>query len=96
MSIEAKDLIKRVLTVNPNDRIGSFAGADKDIKSHTFFAGVDWDAMSNKDVEVPFKPKVSDPLDGSNFDDYSKLEDKAKNEKMQKLTAAEEKLFTRF
>lgn len=96
MSMEARDLIKRVLTVNPNDRIGSFAEADKDIKSHKFFAGVDWDAMSNKNVEVPFKPKVSDPLDGSNFDDYSKLEDKAKKEKMQKLTAAEEKLFAKF
>lgn len=96
MSMAAKDLIVRMLTVNPNDRLGSFAGADRDIKEHKFFEGMDWEQLSKKNVKVPFKPKVSDPLDGSNFDDYSKLEAKAKKEKYGKLTGAEQKLFTRF
>ena len=96
MSLESKDLIKRMLTVNPNDRLGSFAGADEDIKNHPFFEDIDWVKLANKEAKVPFKPKVSDPLDGSNFDDYSKLEAKAKKEKVQKLTAAEQKLFARF
>ncbi|KAL9180249.1 hypothetical protein ACHAXT_008219 [Thalassiosira profunda] len=96
MSTYSRDLIKRVLTVNPNDRLGSFARGDKDIKSHPFFETIDWENLAMKNVKVPFTPKVSDPLDGSNFDDYSKLEAKAKKEKVQKLTAAEQKLFNRF
>lgn len=96
MSSASKDLIVRMLTVNPNDRLGSFAGGDKDIRDHKFFDGIDWENLSKKNVKVPFKPKVSDPLDGSNFDDYSKLEAKAKKEKMPKLTGAEQKMFTRF
>lgn len=96
MSADSRDLIKRMLVVNPNDRLGSFAEADGDIKAHRFFDTIDWEKLDKKEVEVPFKPKVSDPLDGSNFDDYSKLEAKAKKEKHHKLTAAEQKLFAKF
>mmetsp|Transcript_25000 Transcript_25000/g.45211 ORF Transcript_25000/g.45211 Transcript_25000/m.45211 type:complete len:830 (-) Transcript_25000:336-2825(-) len=96
MSAESKDLIKAMLTVNPNDRLGSFAHAEKDIMAHKFFKNIDWKKLSKKEITVPFKPKVSDPLDGSNFDDYSKLEAQAKKEKTTKLTAAEQKLFTKF
>ena len=81
MSAQSKDLIKRMLTVNPNDRLGSFSNAEKDIKSHSFFKDIDWKKLCKKDIKVPFKPKVSDPLDGSNFDDFSKLEARAKKEK---------------
>mmetsp|Transcript_12484 Transcript_12484/g.26996 ORF Transcript_12484/g.26996 Transcript_12484/m.26996 type:complete len:827 (-) Transcript_12484:495-2975(-) len=96
MSAESIDLIKCILTVNPNNRLGSFARAEKDIKSHKFFKDIDWKKLSSKKMKVPFKPKVSDPLDGSNFDDYSKLEAQAKKEKTTKLTAAEQKLFSKF
>lgn len=96
VSFYSRDLIKRMLTVNPNDRLGSFVNAENDIKCHPFFKDIDWKKLCKKELKVPFKPKVSDPLDGSNFDDYSKLEAKAKHEKMHKLTSAEQKLFTRF
>ncbi|KAL7543447.1 hypothetical protein ACHAWF_007405 [Thalassiosira exigua] len=96
MSADSKDLIKKILTVNPNDRLGSFAGADKDIKNHQFFADFDWEKLTKKEANVPFKPKVSNPLDGSNFDDYSKLEAKAKKEKVGKCTSQEQKMFARF
>lgn len=96
MSQLAKDLIKRMLTVAPADRLGSFHGADKDIRSHPFFDDIDWDGMLEKKLKVPFLPKISDPLDGSNFDDYSKLEAKVKKEKLPVLTGAEQKLFKNF
>mmetsp|Transcript_230 Transcript_230/g.554 ORF Transcript_230/g.554 Transcript_230/m.554 type:complete len:116 (+) Transcript_230:71-418(+) len=96
MSTSSKDLIKRMLTVNPNDRLGSFANAEKDIKSHPFFHDIDWENLTKKTIKVPFKPKVSDILDGSNFDDYSKLEAKTRKEKVQRLTGAEQKLFAKF
>ena len=96
MSKSAQDLITRMLTVNPADRLGGFAGGDKDIKSHPFFESINWEALSSKKAEVPFKPKVTDPLDGSNFDDYSKLEAKVKKEILVPLTGAEQKLFDDF
>ena len=96
MSASSKDLIKRMLTVDPNDRLGCFAGAEKDIMNHPFYDDIDWKLLSSKKAEAPFKPKVKDPLDGSNFDDYSKLEAKERHAKNAKLTAAEQKLFAKF
>lgn len=94
MSLTAKDLITRMLTVNQNDRLGSFIDAEKDIQAHPFFEDINWeDFKANK---VPFKPRISDPLDGSNFDDYSQMEAKVKKEKFVKLTAAEQKMFDKF
>jgi len=96
MSSYSKDLISRMLMVNPSDRLGSFAGFDSDIKSHPFFEGTDWKGLADKRIKTPFTPKVSDPLDGSNFDDYSKLEAQAKKEKVRKLTGAEQRMFDKF
>jgi hypothetical protein len=36
VSLTAKDLITRMLTTDPKERLGSFAGAEKDIKTHPF------------------------------------------------------------
>mmetsp|Transcript_10375 Transcript_10375/g.21429 ORF Transcript_10375/g.21429 Transcript_10375/m.21429 type:complete len:837 (+) Transcript_10375:96-2606(+) len=91
-----KDLISRMLTVNPAERLGSFAGADKDIRRHPFFDDIDWKRLLRKELKVPFKPDVKNPLDGSNFDDYSKLEAKERNERYPKLTGAEQRLFDKF
>lgn len=96
MTGEARDLIKRVLTVNPSDRIGSFAAADKDITEHPFFNDINWQELQNRETKVPFKPKVKDPLDGSNFDDYTKLEKKEQKAKNVKLTGAEQAMFDGF
>ena len=96
VSLTAKDLITRMLTTDPKERLGSFAGAEKDIKTHPFFEGFDWENLLKKNVRVPFKPKISNPLDGSNFDDFSKLEAKAKTERYPKLTGAEQRMFQKF
>lgn len=60
----AKDLIKRLLTVNPENRLG-FKGADE-IKLHPYFTGTNWDQLFN---EVPsFIPTVEDPSSTDYFD----------------------------
>ncbi|CAF5108236.1 unnamed protein product, partial [Rotaria socialis] len=39
------------------------------IKRHAFFAGkLDWEALERRQVKSPFKPKVVNPRDTSNFD----------------------------
>lgn len=95
-SPHAKDLIRDVLQVNPHDRLGSFARAERDMMRHPFYRGFDWEGLNAKSIKVPYVPPVSDPLDGSNFDDYSKLESKAKKEKFVKLTHAEQRMFDDF
>lgn len=40
---DAKDIIEKLLTLRPNQRLGS-RGA-KDVKAHPFFAGVDWSTV---------------------------------------------------
>ncbi len=96
ISDEGKDLIDRILVVDAEHRLGSFAAADKDIKEHPFFSDIDWQQLQKMEAKVPFKPKVKDPLDGSNFDDYTKLEAKEKRARMAKLTGAEQRMFDAF
>lgn len=67
ISREGADLIQRLLTKNPDLRIGSSRGACKDIKEHPWFSGVDWAAYLRKDTEPPFVPILSSDLDLSNF-----------------------------
>ncbi|KAL7485761.1 hypothetical protein ACHAW6_011359 [Cyclotella cf. meneghiniana] len=96
VSYYAKDLINRMLVVPQYDRLGSFAGAEMDIKRHPFFDGIDWEKLAAKSLKVPFKPTVKNPLDGSNFDDYTKLEAKDKKEKFIALTGREQAMFDKF
>jgi serine/threonine protein kinase len=48
---EAKDLIKKLLRVNPEKRIGF-----NQIKNHNFFKGINWDNIESKKVVPPFIP----------------------------------------
>jgi serine/threonine protein kinase len=63
MSPEATDLIGKLLDVNDKTRLGSGPGGVKDIQSHVFFKGIDWDLMEQKHVEPPFKPDHPKLLD---------------------------------
>jgi len=42
MPLEAADLVKRLLVTDPKERLGSGPGGAEEIKSHPFFAGLDW------------------------------------------------------
>jgi len=48
--------------------------SSEEIKEHPFFAGVDWIRMSKKQVEVPFKPKISGEFDLGQIDEMFKKE----------------------
>ena len=45
------------------------AGAE-DVKSHSWFSGVDWDALVRKQIQAPFIPPVRHAGDTSNFEEY--------------------------
>ena len=69
MSPEAQDLISKLLTLDPNERLGA-KGADE-VKAHPFFAGVDWNTVLLQ--PAIFVPRVANDTDSSYFDDGTYL-----------------------
>lgn len=64
---DARDLLKGLLTRDPNHRLGN--NGAQDIKSHPFFSVIDWRKLLQKKVQPPFKPSVESAIDTSNFDE---------------------------
>ncbi|KAM0673424.1 Serine/threonine kinase [Gurleya vavrai] len=63
---KAKDLILKLLTRDPKQRIGSGKGDGEEIRKHPYFDGIDWDDVYNKRYKPPFNPGESLQ---SNFDE---------------------------
>ncbi|WFD33628.1 non-specific serine/threonine protein kinase [Malassezia cuniculi] len=64
ISPEAKDLINRLVCTEVQQRLG--ANGVGEIKSHPFFAGVDWEHLT--DADGPFVPRVFDAESTDYFD----------------------------
>jgi 3-phosphoinositide dependent protein kinase-1 len=70
--LQAKDLIKKLLTLNADERLGSSSYAD--LKGHPFFEGIDWDNLAtatpplieaNPEYQFEYEtPSFSELLDG--------------------------------
>ena len=67
------DLVRRLLAQNPAFRLGNLMGGVEDIKTHPWFseAGFEWDKLLDLSLQAPYVPVISNPLDTSNFDEYS-------------------------
>ncbi|CAK5054504.1 unnamed protein product [Aphanomyces euteiches] len=63
LSAEASSLLAGLLERKVSDRLGSGPTGVKEIKSHPFFAGLDWNQVYDKQVSPPFQPQ--NPLDSS-------------------------------
>lgn len=61
---EAKDLISRLLIINPEERLG--ANTAQEIKDHPYFEGLDWDHVY--DETASFVPVVDHPESTDYFD----------------------------
>ena len=57
LSTECKNLITALLQRDPAARLGSVEDFDE-IKTHEFFAGIDWDELYRKELKPPYKPAV--------------------------------------
>lgn len=54
----AKDLIRRLLTVDRSKRLGNLRGGAMDVMMHPWFGGVDWGALERKGIRAPIVPPV--------------------------------------
>ncbi|MFH4982681.1 hypothetical protein AB6A40_009390 [Gnathostoma spinigerum] len=71
----AKDLVKKLLTVDPMFRLGNFEEEAQDIMDHEWFESIDWDDVYDGKITPPIKPRVSECDDPGNFDLYDERED---------------------
>lgn len=93
---DAADLIKKGLLVRKaSERLGNLSKGYLDIKNHTWFpkSGVVPSSVLNKKLEAPWKPKVTNPFDSSNFDEYA---DDAGIDYEKRLTPEEQAIFEIF
>lgn len=68
MSVDARDLLTRLLRKKPKERLGARMPKDLQIiKGHRFFRKIDWNKLQKRQVEPPFKPIVTDPELAENF-----------------------------
>ncbi|XP_028033283.1 protein kinase C isoform X2 [Bombyx mandarina] len=66
LSRDAVSILKGFMTKAPSRRLGVCGGA-AGIKAHAFFRDVDWDALAQRKLRPPFRPKKS-KREAVNFD----------------------------
>lgn len=56
-------LCAQLLTKDPECRLGCVEreGGEEAIRSHSFFSGLDWNALNKRELEPPFKPRIVSP-----------------------------------
>ncbi|CAE1271587.1 PRKCE [Acanthosepion pharaonis] len=68
---EAVSILKGFMSKNPARRLGCVKshGEERAILVHPFFhEKIDWDALEQRKVKPPFKPKIKSRTDANNFD----------------------------
>ena len=67
-SEEAKDLISKLLDIDPKKRIGSGPKGFENIKKHKYFENINWEDLENKKMKPPFVPELESSTDLKYFD----------------------------
>ncbi|ORY38812.1 Pkinase-domain-containing protein [Rhizoclosmatium globosum] len=66
MGTAVMDLLKKLLNRDPAQRLG--ANGAQELKSHPFFAEINWQKLNARKYRPAFRPEVSHAADTSNFD----------------------------
>ncbi|KAL7517982.1 hypothetical protein ACHAWX_002850 [Stephanocyclus meneghinianus] len=92
----AIEFIWGLLQRRPSERLGCLAGGYRDIKRHAWFQEVNFGKLIKKQIQAPWVPEVSDPLDTSNFESLDDAEDEDFLKGKAPLTAKEQIVFRDF
>ena len=68
MPRDSVSVLQKLLTREPELRLGSGPTDAQEIMSHAFFRNTNWDDVREKRVPSPFVPTIKNPTDTSNFD----------------------------
>lgn len=70
--VEARDLIKKLLTADRTRRLGCLKKGSTDVMDHKWFSsrGFTWDDVYNRKLRPPILPIVNHPGDHQNFEDF--------------------------
>ncbi|KAI8629406.1 serine/threonine-protein kinase psk1 [Xylariaceae sp. FL1651] len=68
LSLDAKDLLARLLRKDPAKRLGSHMPKDLNtIKNHRFFRKINWKKLEAREMDPPIEPMITDPELAENF-----------------------------
>lgn len=68
MPRDSVSILQKLLTREPELRLGSGPTDAQEVMSHAFFRNINWDDIYHKRVPPPFMPTIASPTDTSNFD----------------------------
>lgn len=69
LSARAQNILKGLLTKDPQRRLGSDSKDADTIKNHPFFGGMKWEQLYAGEVSPPWDPEIHGSLDTSQFDE---------------------------
>ena len=68
MPRDSVSILQKLLTREPDQRLGSGPTDAQEVMSQPFFRNVNWDDIYHKRVAPPFMPQIKSATDTSNFD----------------------------
>ena len=68
MPRDSVSILQKLLTREPEMRLGSGPTDAQEIMSHAFFRNINWEDVYHKRIPAPFLPQISSATDTSNFD----------------------------
>lgn len=68
MPRDSVSILQKLLTREPELRLGAGPTDAQEVMSHAFFRNINWDDVYHKRIPAPFIPSVKSKTDTSNFD----------------------------
>jgi serine/threonine protein kinase len=73
--VQAENIISLLLVQAHTERLGAGRTGHREVQSHAFFDGVDWDALEARRLPMPWVPEIGADTDTSMFDEYDEAGD---------------------
>ncbi|KAL4773590.1 kinase-like domain-containing protein [Aspergillus nidulans var. acristatus] len=96
MSPAAQNIISLLCKTNPAERLGHISGGSARVRTHPFFADINWDDLFYRRIKGPIIPRVDHPADTGNFEEYPDPDPKSQTIYTEDMRSKYETLFSDF